>query len=527
MTETPGPGRPEFRYDEVPYESHAYSASHPSHLAMLGRLFGIPTPALETARILEIGCSSGGNIVPVAAQWPDSQCVGFDLSKVEIDEGLRRVAPLGLKNLELRHANVMDVDASWGQFDYIICHGVWSWVPKFVQERIFEICRDRMSPNGVAYISYNVYPGWRLRQMIRDMMMYHVHAFETPKEKTQQARALLDFLVNVHGANATHPYVVWMRQEADLLRKQADSYLYHDHLSDTNEPVYFHDFAEQAREKGLIYLSDAQFSTMMTMHMPGGARSFLDGIGDLVKVEQYMDFVRNRAFRSSLLVHAAAPVRRNLDWNDMVGFHYGCRGTFVTDGPLGDRTVEGKITLLNETSMTTKEPIMKAALTLLIAAWPDTIQFEDLVLRAREAYGATVDVEADRQELGGLMLSCLANDLIEVRSTAVRVARVSERPEVHPWARVQIGYGARYATNLRHEGVGLDPMVRQVVMLLDGQHTREDVLTLLINHAKGGGVQVTLPDGRPADNDNDFRLAFEEAYDHALARAEELSLLVR
>src|SRR5439155_10600404 len=122
----------------------------------------------------------------------------------------------------------------------LICHGVFSWVPTAVREKILDICAKNLAPHGVAYVSYNTYPGWHMRGMIRDMMRYHAMRFTTPQNRTQQARALLDFLAQ--SVRQDSPYSALLKSELEAVRHQADHYLYHEHLEDVNDPVYFHQF---------------------------------------------------------------------------------------------------------------------------------------------------------------------------------------------------------------------------------------------------------------------------------------------
>ncbi len=515
---------PAFRYDEVPYESHVYAQSHIDHLASLARVFGMSPPDPRHARVLEIGCAAGGNLIPLAMAYPHAQFLGIDLSRVEIDEGRALLTPMGLSNIELRHANVTEIDESWGQFDYILCHGVWSWVPTAVQEHIFEVCNRCLSPEGVAYLSYNVYPGWRVREMVRDMMLFHTAPFTTVKHKVDQARALLDFLCESHGADATHPYAVWIRSEADLLRRQPDHYLYHDHLSDQNQPVYFYEFIQRAMNHNLLYLGDAHFGSMLAMHMPPKAREFLVQIDDLVKAEQYMDFVRQRMFRTTYLVRESAPVSRSLDWSSMVTFEYAVRGELTLDGPVTDPA--SKATVTRETEhMSTEEPIMKAALSVMSAAWPRSIPFEALLAEARALSESQEDEATDRESLGGLLLSCFASNMVEVWTGPAPVALRSERPEVFPWARVQIARGLSMVANLRHETVRLDPLMRSVLWLADGTRDRDALVLALDAHLIKAGIALRDSDGLEVTDSAARRETMYEAVDEALARAESQSLL--
>ncbi|MGL4422205.1 MAG: methyltransferase domain-containing protein, partial [Gemmataceae bacterium] len=213
----PGPSSSLKDYDEVPYDSHPFVQTHPSRLFTVGTLFGLRPVPVAKCRVLELGSAAGGNLIPMAEALPDSYFLGVDLSSRQIADGNASVEKLGLKNIELRHASITDITAADGQFDYIICHGVYSWVPKNVQEKIMDIIAQQMSPNGVAYISYNTYPGWHMRGMIRDMMRYHSSRFNTPQLRTQHARALLDFLSQSVRQDG-NAYSVLLKQELETLK---------------------------------------------------------------------------------------------------------------------------------------------------------------------------------------------------------------------------------------------------------------------------------------------------------------------
>src|SRR5688572_33293332 len=127
-----------------------------------------PPPAGE-ARVLELGCGTGGNLIPMALAMPGATFTGFDLSAVQIERAREAISALGLRNITVAQRNILDVGKDADGFDYIICHGVYSWVPENVQQRILAICRESLSKNGVALISYNTYPGWHLRESVREM----------------------------------------------------------------------------------------------------------------------------------------------------------------------------------------------------------------------------------------------------------------------------------------------------------------------------------------------------------------------
>jgi SAM-dependent methyltransferase len=253
-------------YDQIPYISLAFPQTHPDHLAGIARLFALRPPDITACRVLELGCASGGNLLPMAFNLPGSEFIGIDLSQKQVDDGRHAIAALGLRNVRIEPASIADVDEGWGPFDYIICHGVFSWVERDVQDHILTIASRNLSPNGIAYVSYNTYPGWHMREMVRHTMRYHAEQFSDPREQVEQARAMLTFLATASAG--TGAYHELMSGEAERLSRSPDSYVFHEHLERTNLPVYFHEFIERAERAGLQYLSEAVVSEMLTSLFP-------------------------------------------------------------------------------------------------------------------------------------------------------------------------------------------------------------------------------------------------------------------
>src|SRR5262245_1718265 len=262
-------------YDQIPYTSHAFPQTHPDRLATTARIFRLSPPDVAACRVLELGCASGGNLIPVDFNFPRSEFVGIDLSGHQVEEAKQAIGALGLPNIRIEQASIMDVDESWGRFDYIICHGVFSWVEPEVQDRILNIAARNLSPDGVAYISYKTYPGWHMREMFRSMMRYHAEQYDEPQEQVNQARALLAFLASA--STDTGPYNSWLAGEAERLGRSPDAYVFHEHLERTNLPIYFHEFIGRAERVGLQYLSEALVTEILTPNFPAPVAAPLNG----------------------------------------------------------------------------------------------------------------------------------------------------------------------------------------------------------------------------------------------------------
>ncbi len=149
------PASAPYSYDAVPYTSWPYPQSHPDRLATMATLFGLKPQPVDHARVLELGCASGGNLIPMAVAMPESHFIGIELSARQLAEGQETVRRLGLTNIELHQKNILEVGPDLGRFHYILAHGVYSWVPEPVQDKILAVCQENLEPGGVAYVSYN------------------------------------------------------------------------------------------------------------------------------------------------------------------------------------------------------------------------------------------------------------------------------------------------------------------------------------------------------------------------------------
>lgn len=160
-------------YEETPYFSNAFKWCAPGYIRAAAYLYGVKLPAVSTARILEIGCAAGGNCLPAAFLYPNASIVGIDISETQIREGQGVIKRAGLKNIQLYAMCLTEITPKWGEFDYIVMHGVMSWVPAELQPEIFRLCQQNLSANGAAYISFNTYPGWKAHELLRELMLWH------------------------------------------------------------------------------------------------------------------------------------------------------------------------------------------------------------------------------------------------------------------------------------------------------------------------------------------------------------------
>lgn len=515
-------------YDAVPYKSQAFAQTHPDRLATIAHIFGLVPPEVSRCRVLELGCAAGGNLIPMAYALPGGEFVGVDLSAGQAAEGQRAIRALGLGNARIEHASIMDIDESWGQFDYLICHGVFSWVPPEVRDKILEIASRQLSGQGVAYISYNTYPGWHLRGSVRHMLGYHTAPIADPGQRVAKARTLLDQL-----AAAVAPddgaYGRMLGGELERLRASEDWYLYHEVLEPNNTPMYFHEFIERAQGVGLQYLGEAELSSMLGSKLPPRAsRTLREMSADLVRFEQNLDFVGNRHFRQTLLCKGGLDLRRGLSADSIAGLYAACGARPEGGGGIDPRpgvtvTFRGP----DGTQGGTSNPLTKSALALLGERWPLGWRMDALAdaawARAADWVNAA-DARPARQLLMQDLLQCFLSGLVELRTWQPPcVDRVGARPKASAWAAAEAAAGPQ-VTNLRHEVINLLPISRHLLSLLDGQRGRTELLDDLHQRVAQGSLALPQTDRPP--NAEALRASLAAWLDDSLARLARHSLLI-
>lgn len=469
-------------YDLLPYASVPFLATHPDRLATTASLFGLRPARADRCRVLELGCAGGGNLIPMAIELPASHFVGVDLSPRHIDEGRAILSGLGLHNVELRAANILDVDASYGMFDYILCHGVYSWVPAEVQDKILEIFRRHLQPDGVGYLSYNTLPGWHMQGMLRDMLYYHVRRSpaESPTRQVEQARSLLTFLAqNVEGDKT--PYSLLLQHALQCLQSMPDSYLFHEYLEECNEPLYFHQLCRRLAGHGLRYLAEADIRDMGTFRFAPDVRTALGTLAtNQVDMEQYLDFLLNRTFRRTLLCHALQEPSYRMQPEQLTQLYVASCLRPRNAHPDLAANVSEVFYGPNGGTLECEEAIFKAALQVLGANWPRALPFTELARQAQALLSqahpliAPAAAEHANMRLATTILRTISqsNWMVELWQCPPRVVTtISERPEASPLARWQ-AQRQQHVCNLRHQSVPLLKVDAHLVPLLDGTRNR-------------------------------------------------------
>ena len=467
-------------YDELPYDSLPLPETQPDVLAALAKLHGFDAPDPCTARILELGCAQGGNLIPLAWRWPQSDCVGVELSRVQAGAGTAFIRQLGLPNVRILHADIAALPDSLGEFDYIIAHGVFSWVPPAVQQALLARCRRHLSARGLAYVSFNVSAGWQPLRRLRATLLARTDARLTAPERHHQALQVLDELAT----EWTDPVLL---KEMAYLKTAAPSYLFHEYLADSHAPMSFAEFAGMADAHGLRYLGEAG---------PRQARVEIEDAWGLIPesmagrwhdAESSLDEALATRFRRALLARDDAPcgqpplpdalpglsVYADLASDDEIDLGAAQAQDFVN--PAGNRFA---ITL----------PGVKAAAMILSAHYPAALPYHALYAAAcglvQAHGGAGVDEAPFRVALFDLVMLHGAMPTVWPGQFADTPGM---QPRAHALARAQARAPGWVVSGARQVALALDDPGRNLLAALDGQRNESDLMALMQQQCDAAG----------------------------------------
>ena len=521
-------------YDEVPYSSYPFAQTSPDLLQGIGKLFGLNAPSPDKARILEIGCASGNNIIAMAARYPESTCIGIDYAVRQIELGQEQLNDLDLTNIELKHLSIMDIDKSFGEFDYIICHGVLSWVPPEVQEKILEVCSTNLAPDGIAYVSYNTLPGWNSVRSVREMLIYHTAVYNTPTEKAQAARQILKLIGDSARTNNNTTMAQTIERELEILNSQPDYYLLHEHLEENNYQFYFHQFMALAAKNNLQYLAETSLEKMFSGNFAPEISEVLATSTDIVRTEQYMDFIYDRRFRSTLLCHADRILNRNLKSTDLLEGYLHNRFTFPENFKDTDVTKPGllKFTAASGMILTTDDSLAISLIKELDASNNEVFPIKQLIQNTIEtlkkskhplAERPVTDLEEMFCQL--LMRYLFIGGIYYYLKPLPYTVQLSARPMASKLSRVQVK-SQNWVSSQRQEHIGITPFDNKLISLLDGTRDKTDLIKELIPFFANNEL-VMSEQSQPVTDVKMIETRLPEFVNTALDRYAALGLIVK
>ena len=298
-------------YKELGYKSYPFPFTTPAYLEAYGTLVGLKPPTAKMARVLELGATYGGNIISQAAHNPEATFVGIELSQDQVEKGNKIIGDAKLDNVSLVQGDILNFDESMGTFDYIIAHGFYSWISDEMKDKLLDIISNHLADNGIAYVSYNTYPGWHTMEEVRQLMLFanRGHDESTHKEKVLRGKTVGSLV----GAQILNYDNLKERNSKFLgalrsVMQKDDYYVGHDHLEPHNDPCYLYQFNDHLKANNLAYVGDADLTLSMVRTYDESIADKLDQLAPNSQAdqEQYLDFMLDTTFRKSIICKANA-----------------------------------------------------------------------------------------------------------------------------------------------------------------------------------------------------------------------------
>lgn len=496
----------ETSYDKVPYTMHSFPQLNPSSLAAIGKLFGLQPADPGHCRVLELGCGHGLTPIALAQIYPESEFVGIDLSSKQIEHGKQIVDGAGLKKVQLESMSITDPRLeTFGSFDYILCHGVYSWVPAEVQQSILRICAAQLRPHGIALISYNTYPGWGGMQMVRDIALDMADRREDPIDQVRLSAQFIGLVASVASQNKDRPDAALLKRMAQKFARGPASYLLHEFMEEHNSPCYFRDFMERAKQEGLQFVGETSLSRAYPQVSLGNkAYGAVQRLArDRIDIQQLMDYLMNTQFRHTLLTGSNVEVKAKEVLETCKGLGFQAKIRLPKELSLA-HGVEQEF-VVGGHQIKIHHAYAKALLAELARA-SSPISWDDLWSQTcnrvtQESIRFPADFEGDdlEQQVLGAISRLVVRGRITPHMLAANMVRAANVLDEKPVATPLTRYQASHSQNVSNLGVAtrpLPPALSAMLALCDGEHS----INSIVEEVRGLIFDGKIPAPKPAKN---------------------------
>ncbi|MCV6637774.1 class I SAM-dependent methyltransferase [Candidatus Albibeggiatoa sp. nov. NOAA] len=509
-------------YDIAPYTENVYPQTHPYHLASLATLRGLNPPDINNAKILELGCASGSNLISMAQQTPQAELVGIDYSQHQIDLAQQKLDFCQLDNVFFKQADILQLTEDLGQFDYIIAHGLYSWIGEKERHHLMQLLSKLLSKNGIIYISYNILPGWQQDKTIRDLLFYHLEPVTDFSERVIQGKQLLKKLQN-QLENRFDEQSLQFRKKLDYLIDLDDDYFAHEHLEPNNYTPYFHEFMQHALQHNLQYVTDANIQFCQeNYHFPD-----IEQIGsEFIQQEQYMDGLKNRAYRESVLCHADIELSPKIQLDQLLNKLYftaplqplQTEDLFFTETCL-IKTLHADVVSLVE------QPFLKLVCHYLAESYPQTLSFSELIQNIETQLSQALSSD-EKQDIQQFIVDIYLQGHLKIYTQAF--SHQHKLQKALPLTRWQASR-SKVVTNYFGHSYQLGLAARQILQHLDGNQQQADLVKVLWGLIETGKLKIQADDVQNAEqslSDETIQSFLEQTASQILLDIEQKQLIM-
>jgi SAM-dependent methyltransferase len=486
-------------YTANPYTSGQNPAYDPIRMATAVRLNGLEVPSIAGSRLIDVGCSTGQQLLADAEAHPDMQFVGIDSSPVHIEHAQQRAKAMGLGNVELHCASLATLDDSLGRFDYVVFAGVYSWVPAAVRSHIMPLCARLLAPHGIAAVSFNVNPGWATRMVVRDLIRTHPAFEEDPESAFAFSNSALSWIIaQTQSARADDSYRAQLRAIAHQLQHNP-SQVFYEIMAPECQPLELHEVVADAARAGLRYTDDG---TVASGSFIPPDRSVPTGIHDVFAHQTY-DRVHGTMYRIAYLVDGGREVGDPPDVDEICDMYVRSSVVEVTDEPAAEAP-DGRVSFRfrhHQAVVHNRSELVVEAYRAMERRWPAQTLVGDIA--AEVAGRCDREVSEVRAVLAAEIAAShrslpVVQRPIELYIEPVPIAiDVGDRPRVRRIVRVLLEEGSPSVPGFAGTNAPLNDVLQAIGLLLDGTHTIDDIAEEILHRHDAGDFDIRAHDDAP------------------------------
>jgi SAM-dependent methyltransferase len=287
---------------DTSYPRIFHSSLAPAWLDLIATLCGYASPRRdEHFNWCDLGCGPATSATCLAACYPRAGFYGLDAMPVHIDEGKRWAKAARVRNLKLYARTFAGGRRDLPQFDYIVSHGVYSWIDAAARAEWRAFIDRHLKPGGLVYVSYNAMPGWAADLPLQRLLA--AAAEQYPGNSAARVDAALVFAETLAKKGAQGLIRSSLVTEAWRRGRESAplSYFVHEYLAPGWAPRYVTDVRREMADIGLVPVGSARFrENFDRFALTARARGVLATIEDADFRELVRDFMMGQSFRRDI-----------------------------------------------------------------------------------------------------------------------------------------------------------------------------------------------------------------------------------
>lgn len=463
----------------------------------------------------------------IATACPTAECTGIDNATEQIVSGRQAIHEIGLNNIELINSDFGALTDSSKHYDYIICHGVFSWIPTEQQDRLLATIKQLLAPQGLAYLSYNCLPGWQSRDALRRLLLEQTDAISDNTEKIRVARELMGWLLEIL-CDDYSPYALGLKSELENIQHHSDSFILHELLNSHTSAMYFSAFAKKLAEHHLRFMCEARFGRTLSHRLTKEGVSCEKCLSTSLdnhqlNVESFLSYIYPTALRRSLICHDHQ-IPLNYPRIDQIRSFFLASPLVPTSPPELHDSVVNEYAAPQGFMVEVKEPLFKEALAIMADKWPQAISFKELSEELSLTHQHISKNDKTDKKLIDFLFDFYCQELIELYSAPLPFTlSIRDKPQISALARWQL-QNQNWATNLRHEYVILNEFGRSVAKLCNGRNSPADIANAIQKEMTMGNLEVAISGQKVIEPDQQANL-IEQSLSETLTELSQKALM--